>query len=470
MRRITNWAFPLASGAMRAKTKTRRPRNGPPRRARSLGYETLETRSLLSATATSLGTATGYVSSGDVSVAAATAVPAADTLIVEVAATPGAVATVTDDQGNVYTQDANAVNASNVATWIFSAPVVSALSAGDHVVVHFQAAAPAAEAVSVLQVNGLAVSNALDRVHTGIGAGTTADSGLTGVTHDANELLIGAIGVQGPSSDAFAPGSGYSLVGRAGADAGPSVTINPEFRTVSATGQYNADGVLGASRNWAAAIATYVVQTETPNERFISQVYLDFLERPVDASGLAYWDAQLAAGESRQDVVYSIEQTSEFANVTVEGLYQRYLHRAADPVGLSNFSNQLLQGDTIEQISASIAGSQEFYVTQGGGTNAGFLNALYEDALGRPIDPFALSWWQFNMALGASPTQVARVVLSTPEYRRDVVQEAYRDLLGREADPLAVVHWVTVLTFGGTDQYVYSRIAGSQEYFDKAQT
>ncbi|HVX61446.1 MAG TPA: DUF4214 domain-containing protein [Pirellulales bacterium] len=418
----------------------------------------------------SLGTATGYVSSGDVAVAAATAVPAGDTLIVEIAATPSAVATVTDDRGNVYTQDANAVNAGNVSTWIFSAPVVNALSAGDHVVVHFQAAAPAAEAISVLQVNGLAVSDSLDKVHTGVGAGTSADSGVTGETHDANELLIGAIGVQGPGSDTFAPGSGYSLVGRAGADAGPSVTVNPEFRTVNAIGQYHADGALGASRNWAAAIATYAIETGTANEQFISQVYLDFLHRPVDASGLAYWDAQLAAGESRQDVVYSIEQTMEFANVTVEGLYQRYLHRAADPGGLSNFSNELLQGQTIEQVSASIAGSQEFYVAQGGGTNSGFLNALYQDALGRPIDPFALSWWQVNMAFGASPEQVARVVLNTPEYNRDVVQQAYQDLLGRDADPLAVAHWVSVLTFGGTDQYVYSRIAGSQEYFDKSQT
>ncbi len=465
MRRFTNWAPWRSSGVERIKTCRASKRPG--RRGRMLGFESLENRSLLSATVTSLGTISGSFLS-DVSFSIAGAVPMGNAVIVEVAANPTAAMTVSDARGNVYTQNAHATNTGNVETWIFSAPVTTALAVGDAITVHFTASSPVSEAVSALAVSGLAPSGFLDQVQTGTGTSTAADSGLTAMTTQANELLIGAIGVQGPSTDTFTPGSGYTLIGRVGVDASPNVTINPEFRNVSAAGQYNASGTLGTSRAWSAAIATYAV--ETANERFISQVYLDFLNRPVDASGLAYWNGLLTAGQSRQQVVFQVEQTQEYANVAVEGLYQRYLNRAADPGGLSGFSSQYLAGATIEQISAEIAGSEEYFVTQGGSTNSGFLSALYQDALGRPIDAFALSFWTFQLSIGLSRTQVSFIVMSTQEYHVDVVEQAYQDLLGRAADSLGLVVWTTVLNAGGTDQFVYSAIAGSQEYFNNAQT
>lgn len=219
----------------------------------------------------------------------------------------------------------------------------------------------------------------------------------------------------------------------------------------------------------AIAVSEALVAGRTPNQRFIAQVYLDFLDRVVDPAGLSHWDALLAAGESRQQVVLEIEQTLECAQDTVNRLYQRYLHRDADPNSLNSFSSLLLQGATIEQISASLAGSNEFFVTQGGGTVDGFLNALYEAALGRPIDPTALAFWEFSLSFGLTRTQVAGKVLSSQEYRQDVVQQAYLQLLARAADPDGLNGWLSLLNSGGTDQLVYSGIAGSQEYFNDAQ-
>lgn len=465
MRRFANRASWRSSTVERIKTRQSQKRQG--RRSRTLGFESLENRSLLSATVASLGTATGNVTSGNIAFGIAAAVPTGNTVVVEIAAnSPAAVtATVSDARGNVYTQNAVASNTGNVETWIFSAPATTALAAGDLITVHFEATGPVAEAVSALAVSGLAPSSPLDQVQTGTGASTTADSGLTATTTQANELLIGAIGVQGPSADTFTPGSGYTLVGRVSGTS-PDVTINPEFRSVTATGQYNAGGTLGTSRAWSAAIATF--KEQTANEQFISKVYLDFLDRPVDASGLAYWNSQLAAGQTRQQVVLAIEGTQEYANLTVQQLYQRYLHRDADPGGLSDYSARLLAGERIEVIAAEMAGSEEFFITQGGSTNDGFLNALYQDALGRAIDPFALSFWRFQLHF-VSREFVSTVVLNTQEYRHDVVEQAYQHLLGRAADPSGAIGWQTVLNFGGTDQYVYSGIAGSQEYFDKAQ-
>lgn len=205
----------------------------------------------------------------------------------------------------------------------------------------------------------------------------------------------------------------------------------------------------------------------TQNERFVGSVYLDFLDRTVDPAGLAYFEGLLAAGLSRQQVVLLIEQTPEFASREVEQLYEQYLHREADSGALTYYSNLLLGGATIEQISADLADSSEFFVSQGDGTNEGFLNAAYEDALGRPIDPAGLAWWTQVLAGGASRTQVVDEILITQEYRQDTVEHAYLQLLFRQADPAALQYWVGVLNSGASDQMVYAGIAGSDEYVNK---
>src|SRR5262245_12161852 len=95
---------------------------------------------------------------------------------------------------------------------------------------------------------------------------------------------------------------------------------------------------------------------------------------------------QLDQGMTRTQVVAAIEQSMEFQTNVVQKGYQQFLHRAADQAGLNFWVNFLQQGHTVEQMEAGLAGSPEYFQNRGGGTNAGFLAALYQDALGRTID------------------------------------------------------------------------------------
>ena len=203
----------------------------------------------------------------------------------------------------------------------------------------------------------------------------------------------------------------------------------------------------------------------THNQLFINQLYHDLLGREVDAGGLSYWDAQLAAGLPRSQVAIEIERTMEYAQRTVASLYTRYLHRAGDAGGVNYFAQLMLQGVTIEQIAAVLIGSDEFFTVQGGGTNNGFLNALYQDALGRPIDSGGLAWWNSVLAAGVPRSQVAALVLATVEYRQGVVQAAYQQLLGRAADSGGLAYWTNALNAGATDQQLNAALAGSDEYY-----
>ena len=889
MRRFTDWSNWRTGSAGLTLESTRRPQRRNRRCGRSLRVESLEGRSLLSATVTSVGTATDYsIVNSNVSVTAAAAVPVGDRLIVEVASDPtGGAVTVSDTRGNVYSIDANVTNSGDVETWIFSAPVTHALSAGDHVTVHFAGVAPLffppnAKAVSVLDANGLEPTSPLDRTHTQAGGTSPVDSGTTLTTHHPQELIIGALGIEGPNTDSFSPNDSLALIGRAGTNTGPStsnVTIDPVYRNVSATGNYGASGAISPSRQWAAAVATYVIDTApvvtptadqtnnehdtvslpivasdsdgdplsysavglptglsinastgvitgtiagsaanqppfnvdvsvsdgtttvhdlftwtvhnvapivtghdistaegvttgpvtvatftdiggpepignytatinwgdgtttsgvvsesggtftvqgthayaeestpdhtgggafyvvkvtvddnngistvtgsatahatvsdpavtptggftvsategvssgnqtvatfvdpagaevvgdysadvdwgdgttttgtitetggtftvqgshtyaeqtgspfpvtvtihheaapdataissasvvedgfavtgvavsgfelsalsnvavatfthaggsepagdftatinwgdgtsstgtvtlsggiytvsgshtytdensfpvtvdigdintastatatasttaaileqllpdgtrgTANQRFISEVYRDLLGRQVDPDGLAHWDALLAGGQTRQQIVLGIEQTPEYVDLTVNNIYERYLHRDAGNSGLQHFAALSFQGATDEQISAAVIGSDEYFVTQGGGTNEGFVNAMYEYALGRPVDPEGLAFWLSQLAGGMTRTQVAAQVLASPEYRDDLVSQAYAQLLDRSADSGGLNGFVTFMDAGASDQQVYAGICGSPEYFNK---
>ncbi len=207
----------------------------------------------------SIGTATSKSSGTTISVTVpAGGVAAGNSIILMLAMDQASgMVTATDSAGNVYTADASASNSGDVRTVILAAHNVTALAPGQTITVTHPSVT--ARALTANEFAGL-LPNPLDRVQTGTGSGTVPSSGLTAPTTQAYELLIGAIGAEGPSGDSFTAGpffTGLPRAGTSGGSASSNVTINPQFRIASLTGAYASNGTLGTSRDWASAIATY---------------------------------------------------------------------------------------------------------------------------------------------------------------------------------------------------------------------
>ena len=216
-------------------------------------------------------------------------------------------------------------------------------------------------------------------------------------------------------------------------------------------------------------LVRYVGDTPLPtaNQRLVAQIYLDLLSRPVDGNGLAEWVGLLDQGINRSQVVGAIEVSQEFLTHAVNLLYAQYLHRTADPTGMNASINFFRFGGTMEQLIAVLVSSPEFRQSQGQGTNDGFLNALYQDALNRALDPSGRAAWDQALANGASYAQVADAILSSTEYRQDVVEEAYGLFLRRKADPSGLDNFTAVLNQGIRDESISALIIGSSEYFQR---
>ena len=217
--------------------------------------------------------------------------------------------------------------------------------------------------------------------------------------------------------------------------------------------------------------STAVIAAPTPppvlsgNQLLVSKLYGDLLHRLADAGGLTYWSGRLAAGLSRSEMAADIENTAEYRRDEIDSLFVRYLHRHADPGALDSLSAQLAAGTSDEAIAATIAGSDEYFKLQGG-TNDGFLAGLFNDGLGRPIDPGAKTALQQDLAQGASRRQIALTVLDSHENHLLVAQNAYTELLDRAADIAGYVHWADFLDLGLSDEQLLASFAETQEYFN----
>ena len=212
-----------------------------------------------------IGSATTKTAGTTMQITVANAVPFGDTIIARVLTDYSASApTMTDSRGNTYTRDRTAPNSGNtIRAAIFSAPVTTALQAGDTITI--TSANVAARAAVVDDFRGLLSSSFVDKTNGSSGSSTTPGSTISITTTQANELIVGFAAVEGPLEDSYTEDSlgQFSTLTRAGTDADAddtNLTVNGGYKSVGTTGTYSYRPTLDPSRNWISFIVSYKAQ------------------------------------------------------------------------------------------------------------------------------------------------------------------------------------------------------------------
>lgn len=200
---------------------------------------------------------------------------------------------------------------------------------------------------------------------------------------------------------------------------------------------------------------------------WICFVYLDLFDRAVDPAGAATWGQLLTGTGNRTLVAEGIltSPTHEWWRDLVTADYAAVLDRAPDPAGLATFVDELVAGTSNETVLAQLLASPEF-LADAGGTDTGFVTLLYQDILGRSPDPAGLNAFVAALQGGASYQQVALDVLSSTEYRTDLLQSWYERFLGRPIDPSGLATFLGQMAAGASDTTVLAEILGSDEFYD----
>jgi len=177
------------------------------------------------------------------------------------------------------------------------------------------------------------------------------------------------------------------------------------------------------------------------DQTFVHNLYRELLGREPDAPGLASWLSYLAADEGdagrRAAVISGFMDSPEYKQHQVTVMYEVFLHRAPEPQGLQGWVAALGEpgnpgphtsgsgeGSDEKMIAADILGSPEYFALHGG-TNQGYVDALYEDLLGRAADPGGEAYWMQQVANTGDRDGVARAIESSAEADHKLLNADY---------------------------------------------
>jgi hypothetical protein len=298
---------------------------------------------------------------------------------------------------------------------------------------------------------------------TGITAGLNETQNLTVSAASNNTALIGnpTVIYTSPNSTAMLT---YTPVAGAKGTATITVTVHDDGGTANG-------GVDTTTRTFTVHVGVTAAQL------YVQHLYQDLLDRAPGGDELAFWTGKLAAGASNGDVAMSLIGSGEHEQLFVNSLYNGLLGRTADSAGLSFFSTQLsANGDEAATIAA-IAATDEFF-HQAGGSNGGFVDALYQRVLGRVGDAAGMAYWRSLLAAGATRHDVAMGFVISPEFhglqvndpssRFAAEQGWYQTYLHRDGDTLGTSFFVGQLEAGQTAQTVQLELLATAEYVNRA--
>jgi hypothetical protein len=196
----------------------------------------------------------------------------------------------------------------------------------------------------------------------------------------------------------------------------------------------------------------------------VTNLYQGILQRGPEQAGLAFWSGLLNSGVPVSVVASAIATSPEATTIEVTNLYENVLVRAPDPAGQAFWVNAIQSGSNFSQAEVGFLGSAEFFA-KAGGTNAGFIAALYQAALGREIDASGSAFWGTDLANGASRNSVAKAVVNSPEAIKNLVTGIYKSVLNRPPDAAGLSKWTALLQSQGDDDdaVTYGAFWGSSE-------
>jgi hypothetical protein len=200
---------------------------------------------------------------------------------------------------------------------------------------------------------------------------------------------------------------------------------------------------------------------------YVNQAFEDVFGRPADNAALAYWSGQLASGISPGAFAAALTHSQEYYQRFVQATYEQYFGRAADAAGLSFWTGQLQAGLSDAAFEADLIGSAEFYA-RSGGTDQAWVDALYQNVLGRPADQQGQNYWISQIQSGVSRTAVAYGFLTSAEHEAQVITDDYQHYLNRSPNAAEINYWLGQFQGGATNEDLIAGFLSSAEYIARA--
>ena len=166
----------------------------------------------------------------------------------------------------------------------------------------------------------------------------------------------------------------------------------------------------------------------------VNALYADVLGRAPSEAELEGWTRAVVRSGDRWVAVRGFSNSEEYRRRFLTEVYHEILGRAPDAGGLDGWVRDLAAGrTTLDRLRSSFMVSQEFF-QQGGGTNEGYVNLLYQRALYRTASRDEQALWARTVATHRR-AEAVRGIWDSYESSLHRVDRSYRRWLARGASP-----------------------------------
>ncbi len=202
---------------------------------------------------------------------------------------------------------------------------------------------------------------------------------------------------------------------------------------------------------------------------WLDNLYHDVLGRDPSYDEWNAWSQSVDQGIFTPAQVATLFLSSpEYRGGIINQLYQQYLGRDVDPAGLNFWLSVWQANDGPETVQAGIIGSAEYYHTAGQAhpdlsADAAWVTALYQNILHREVDAAGLAFW-VNYIQTHSKQSVVIGFVTSNEYRLGLIQGWFSDYLGRTLDAGGANYWLVQMQLGASQESIQVGILSSAEY------
>jgi hypothetical protein len=212
----------------------------------------------------------------------------------------------------------------------------------------------------------------------------------------------------------------------------------------------------------------------------VDKLYHQVLGRSADDQGLQFWTSQIMHGASYGLVAQGLFESNErldaiiaggqLGSITYPGYYPQYLLRPADPAGLAYWEGIWKQDGGPDNVIAGMIGSPEFYQSAGMqhptlSANAAWVTALYERLLNREPDMAGLSYWTGRLDDGSMTRQeVVLGFVESPENFTNLTNGFFMQYLNRQPSASELAQYVAEFEAGATQRDIQLAIINLPEY------
>jgi uncharacterized membrane protein YgcG len=206
-------------------------------------------------------------------------------------------------------------------------------------------------------------------------------------------------------------------------------------------------------------------RTVPSSTQYISSLYGSLLHRAPAPAEAATLVGAMDSGVRPASIALGVVGGTEFQRNVVVSSYNLFLNRQPSAGEVHYWLTQLATGLSESQLEATFLASDEFFQNHGA-NNTGWVNAVYEQVLGRPPDSAGLIYWNQRLLDGTTRFAVAFGIVTSSEANSRTINDAYHLLLGRGPDAAGLGYWVGQCTSGLAADGMIAVIASCPEYID----